>query len=374
MRRIGVSELNAVVDEWLDKNKPDYLRVSDRVSYNALVEFKCKRHPNPLVPWKTTFPRLKTGVPCPECNPSNKKKIDNTYIDLWLSKNANNYTRVGDYVNAKTSIDLFCKKHNKVVPVVWDTFRKYGRCKECYKSGRFVPRKVNNSFLDSYLSNNLPNIERLSDCSGADKITKFRCKLDGYVWETSYNTLKHCHEIGTKGCPKCSNVAVKTNKDVDDYLIGDERGYVRKSNVSGAYGYIQVECPIHGEWSITTTNLLRGRGCPYCPKHGFNKSKPAFLYYVNLNGVYKIGITSNKVKYRVKKQHDNYKIICVAKFSVGADAYNAEQYILKKYADRLVDGRNYGVTDGWTETFSVDVLNSRLDDVLLEFLEDVGCH
>ncbi len=368
---MSVEKLNNTVDTWLAKNRPDVKRVSDRVGSADVFEVRCEKHPNPIYPWSSTLSRLKAGAKCPDCNPRSGQPITNDFIDAWLLQNAKTYKRDSDCDSAKSDLYLICEKHGRI-KTTWDTFRKHKRCTECYKDSRFQPRKVDNDYLDKFLLDNGGNIVRIGDCLGADRKTMLHCKIDGYEWEGTYNNLAISFRNKTKGCPKCSGVAKKTNKDVDDYLENLGCGYKRLTDCDGAYGYILVDCEKHQPFPVTTTNLLRGRGCPRCATHGFKINKSGYLYYAYLNGVYKIGITGNKVEYRLKRQHDNYKLLDKAWFKCGADAAKMERIILKKYADKLVDGYSVGVIDGRTETFCEDVLNSSLYEIIFDNLDELN--
>jgi hypothetical protein len=357
---------NKQIDLWLSANRSDIVRIGDYTGSTNRIEFRCEHHQTPLTPWIVSYASLKTGTKCPECYPSHRKTINNEYIDNWLLQQNLEYKRISDFVNAKNKMVFECAKHGRF-ETTWDKFVHIRRCSKCYLDAKSTPRKVDNEFFDNFILTNSFDFTRLSDCIGADKKVLVRCNKDGYEWYTMYNILVISLKNGASGCPKCSGTNKKTNHDIDEYLVQDGRGYKRASEYEQMFKHIEVTCPIHGSWAVQPVNLMRGRGCPKCATNGFKKGQPAFLYYAKLGDVYKIGITKNKVAYRIKRQHQNARILATAYFRSGQDALNVEQLILDKYKLDLVDGRSYGVVEGWTETFAHDILNSDLNAITDEY-------
>ena len=60
---------------------------------------------------------------------------------------------------------------------------------------------------------------------------------------------------------------------------------------------VVVTCNIHGEFAISPSNHLKGKGCPSCAKSGFDPDKTAYLYLLigetpTHGEVIKVGITN----------------------------------------------------------------------------------
>ena len=83
---------------------------------------------------------------------------------------------------------------------------------EAIKNGTHIvkPAKTNEQFLQELYEVN-PDIEVLEDYQGAKIKIKFKCKLDGCIWEATPNNL-----LNGQGCPKCNTT--KGEKRVANYL------------------------------------------------------------------------------------------------------------------------------------------------------------
>lgn len=93
---------------------------------------------------------------------------------------------------------------------------------------------------------------------------------------------------------------------------------------------------------------------------GFQKSKPATLYYLKIKTIvgdlYKIGVTNRSVEDRFRGE-DTALITVLAKFSFakGSDCYKAEQSILGMYSHHKYQGEPV-LMSGNTELFTENVL------------------
>ena len=91
---------------------------------------------------------------------------------------------------------------------------------------------------------------------------------------------------------------------------------------------------------------------------GFNKEKPAILYYLSIDGgiAYKIGITNKTVEQRFSSEELSRIIILnTIYYQHGVDTYNTEQKILKEFKYAKYEGDSL-LINGNTELFDRDVL------------------
>ena len=103
---------------------------------------------------------------------------------------------------------------------------------------------------------------------------------------------------------------------------------------------------------------LEGNGCPSCAKSGFNKNKNAILYYLKFNNknIYKIGITNNSVQKRYSVPERNlFHILKIEKFECGVDAFEKEQFMLRKLKNFKYKGNDL-LDSGNTELVTVNPL------------------
>ncbi len=119
---------------------------------------------------------------------------------------------------------------------------------------------------------------------------------------------------------------------------------------------VEIVCPHHGSfWQLPKVHLS-GSGCPQCAITGFNPAKPAILYYLyHIKSKYfKSGITNRTLKERFGLRLNEFEIIDIEKFSIGADAYKKEQELLIEHTEHRVTLDSF-LGNGGTEFFDEDV-------------------
>lgn len=112
------------------------------------------------------------------------------------------------------------------------------------------------------------------------------------------------------------------------------------------------ECINEHQWKIAPDNLLRGKGCPYCSKHGLQLDQEALVYFIKIGEYYKIGVTNSSVYKRFYR--DREKEITVFKeehYSTGKEAFDREQELLQLYKDKRVHIPGYLKSEGNSELF-----------------------
>ena len=90
---------------------------------------------------------------------------------------------------------------------------------------------------------------------------------------------------------------------------------------------------------------------------GFHPGKPAILYYYEIGGLYKLGITNRTLRQRVGVQYKDIRVLARKAFLIGADAAAAERAILNFVDDCYrYDGPPVLTRLGDTELFTSDIL------------------
>ena len=126
-----------------------------------------------------------------------------------------------------------------------------------------------------------------------------------------------------------------------------------------AHSKVVITCRTHGEFLQTPYNHLKGNGCPACASSGFDKNKPAILYYLSVHEgkYYKIGITNRSVTERFSTEElKAIEIVRTWEFSEGSGAYAMEQMILEEFKEYTYKGHPVLHT-GNSEIFTIDVLS-----------------
>lgn len=231
-----------------------------------------------------------------------------------------------NYINARTKIDIICKKHGIFTQNPF-----------AHKSGQGCP----NCAYERLPQNNPKPKEQL--ISEFNKIHNNRYKYDLTSYKNKNSRIKiicpthgeleidiYTHKNNT-GCELCDRFEL--------FLKKAKKAHGEKYNYSLTKYYnsstkITIICPIHNEFEQFPCSHLRGPGCPKCGtdlkinklkenensfrKSGFKsmaKDRICAFYIIRcFNGnesFYKIGITSHNIKNRFKKNKMpyNYEII-----------------------------------------------------------------
>lgn len=123
---------------------------------------------------------------------------------------------------------------------------------------------------------------------------------------------------------------------------------------------ITIGCPQHGFFTQGFHNHLGGNGCPVCGEltRRCYKNKRTKLYYIAIDDVFKIGLTTSSVAKRYSKelkQGLHIKVIKEWTFDNGQEAQTLEQEILHRFDVFKYKGKKI-IEGGYTEMFGEDIL------------------
>lgn len=226
------------------------------------IECKCARCGHR---WCPTPDCLIRGKGCPNCKILSFKKRNTMTNDEFIIKLKNtnpNLTPLENYVKSSFPIEFLCNTHNKRFKASPNSLfcgNKLG-CEDC--SGRYFFKTKEE--VDNWLLKNKENIECLNFGGSMTSKSIFKCKIDNYVWKTTFSNVKF-----STGCPKCGSTLKLTHSEFE------ERVYAKNNNVEILDEYtllknkIKTKCKICDFiWTPFAYNLMSGEGCPNC-----NKSK-----------------------------------------------------------------------------------------------------
>ena len=293
------------------------------------------------------------GVGCLHCGKNHNRSSTNEFIAKSTNKyglNRFDYSLV-EYKNNSTKVDIICRTHGKITQTPSQHLCK--GCSEC----NFIQRKK----LAEIEFTQKANIIHMNqyDYSLINLTTKYSkasiiCKTHGM-----FELEPHMHMRGI-GCLLCSYE--KRRMPIEEFI--------NKANIihKGLYSYdflsyteyktkASISCKTHGLFSQTPASHLQGQGCPQCCQTGFDKSKPAILYYVKVldaYDIYKIGITNRTVKERFRI--DKVRVIRSWYYDNGEEAHLQEQKILSEYKQHQYKGDPILKQSGDTEMFYGDIL------------------
>lgn len=239
---------------------PNLEPIEEYVNANTSILHRCKTHNKEF----KIFPRnALQGCGCNECRADKTKKRCVKTHDQYVKEVADvapNYVVLGTYVNAKTKILHYCKKHNIEWMTTPDNILHGCGCPECGKEKAIDKRLKNHEQYVKELNMVNPYIIPLEKYIKGDVPILHLCLKDGYQWNISPDNA-----LRGKGCPKCGKVARLTTKEYKERLnkvnpdievIGD---YVNMRTP------ILHRCLLDGyEWFTSPINALASKGCPKC--------------------------------------------------------------------------------------------------------------
>lgn len=186
---------------------------------------------------------------------------------------------------------------------------------------------------------------------------KIQCLIHGEF------TLKPSKHLIGRGCKYCSYDQIKLNSrsNIEEFIrkaqeVHGEKYDYRDSEYINSRTRLIITCETHGVFKQTPVSHIQGKGCPLCAPSGFMFNKPAILYYIEYNGLFKIGVTKNKLSKRYSSIHKNIRVIKTWKFDVGRDAYDKELEIKQKFKLYNIEDINPITNTISKEVFSKDVL------------------
>ena len=168
-------------------------------------------------------------------------------------------------------------------------------------------RKTHEEFIrDFYEKNeNVENIEILGEYVNSQIKIKVRCKIDGYEWEVTPNSL-----LKGSGCPKCAGNIQLTHKEFINRIKNINNDIEILEEYVNAITKIKVRCKIDGhEWEVRPNDLLRGIGCPKCSGNA-NKTTEEFKQEIkDINEDIEIlgEYVNNRTKIKCKCKIDGYE-------------------------------------------------------------------
>jgi len=137
-----------------------------------------------------------------------------------------------------------------------------------------------------------------------------------------------------------------------------------KVSYNGSRTPVKVICKEHGTFTIAPSSHLQGSGCPVCGEIRriqalLTDENTLFrLYYVKVNNVWKIGVTSKPIHIRLSVE--NLQNVLYSSKPISLDrAVKIEQYIIKRYS-KFASNEIVMLGGGSNECFDRDILNKFL--------------
>ena len=268
------------------------------------------------------------------------------------------------YLGNKNKVIIICPEHGEFMQTPSHHTNRGQGCPKCGKLSMALKQSIS---TDSFISKAKLIHKDKYDYSLVEYVnckTKVTiiCPIHGEFEQAPNNHLSG------GGCEKCGEVRTGLSKRSNTYDFINKAKKVHsaiylydKVNYIKATIDVTVNCPKHGDFSITPTSHLSGQGCPDCASSGFNKNKPAYLYYLKITTednqiLYKIGITNRTVEQRFNLT-DLQKIEIVKQklYESGQDALDWENKLKSKYKQYQYKGPDI-LSSGNTELYTEDII------------------
>ena len=187
------------VDELKQKN-PTVEVIGKYIDADTSIMHHCLQH---NVFWSTAPSRVLRGAGCEKCRIEKFRRVRCKTHEQYITEVSHinkDIVVIGEYVDARTPIDHYCKKHNIVWKSYPDNILRGIGCKECGNEKiRDKNIKTHNEYVEE-LSMINPNIDVIEEYRGANISILHHCKIDGHIWAARPGNI-----LFGKGCPKCND-------------------------------------------------------------------------------------------------------------------------------------------------------------------------
>ena len=191
--------------------------ILDKVEYKGRhekVEIGCKKHGYFLIRPN----HLLSGIGCPICNSKTTEEFIEELKDLYVYEDDNLLFDKLEYINAKTEVEIGCKKHGYFKKTPKDLLQKKRIkstcCPKCpNKTTKQFITEVKDKFGDRWL------LDRVNYTGALEKV-EIGCKKHGY-WEVAPSNFLR----GT-GCPIC--ISSKGERIIETFLLKNNIDFVRE--------------------------------------------------------------------------------------------------------------------------------------------------
>lgn len=227
--------------------------------------------------WKVSPNNTLHGCGCPVCA-GNQKKTTEKYKQELANINPN-IEVLEEYIDAKTPILHQCNIDEHIWKTSPNNVLSGHGCPICakYKVSEKNSKSHNQYVKEVAIIN--PNIEVVEQYAGARTSILHRCKIDGYEWSPTPDSVLHgC------GCPKCAGNQKKTTEQYKEELA------IKNSDIEVLGEYITALTPIlhrckldGNEWMAQPANILSGCGCPVCAGNMLRTTEQYIEMVKNIN-------------------------------------------------------------------------------------------
>ena len=231
--------------------------------------------------------------------------------ELFKEKAINKHGEKYDYsqtifTTGKQKIKIICKQHGEFIQQADAHIRQGQGCPTCGKNKQVSKRTKT---LEQFISDSIKIHADKYDYSKSVYIND-NSKIIIICSEHGEFEQKVSNHLQGKGCNKCADIirASKKAKPFEKFIDDAKKVHNEKysyENViyKNSTSKILVTCKNHGDFKITPSNLLKGKGCPLCVNKGEMK------IFENLKLVYPSIEYNKKFEWCKNKRHLPYDFV-----------------------------------------------------------------
>ena len=187
-----------------------------------------------------------------------KKKTTTEFISQAVDKHGSLFDySLANYVNAKTKVNIICKRHG-VFSQTADGHLTGAGCPKCGLEKNGSKRRLDQSAAQEKL--NSRGIKLLDTYTTSTAKLTFECSYH-HIW-----VARASHVLHGSGCPTCAKVKRRTTTEFISEAV-DKHGSLFDYSLSHYVNMktkVDIICSQHGTFSKTPDHHLRGAGCPKC--------------------------------------------------------------------------------------------------------------
>lgn len=276
-----INQANIVHTNKYDYSKSIYISAIDNIIIICATHGEFEQTPN----------RHLNGCGCKKCAIENTRKRMSIPWETYKEQLGKIHNKIYDYSNviwkgSDNDITVKCNIHGDFTIRAQD--HKNGRgCQACSKENKIQYNKNTTEIFIKMAEKVWLNKYDYSKVEYIDSNNKviIICKKHGEFEQLPPNHMKY-------GCHKCGRESNKRNLVLNNKC---KKEFISKANnihkniydyssthYENAVSKVFVKCKIHGEFSISPNNHLRGRGCAECGKESsrLSKLKDFEKYYI----------------------------------------------------------------------------------------------
>lgn len=191
-------------------SKVDYVRALDKVTIGCSIHGDFEQAPSKHL----------SGQGCPNCKGLKLREIFSSTKENFIEKaeiahpGLYDYSKI-EYINSKTEVEIFCKKHSEYFWKTPDLVLRPQGCPTCSRETQSLNsmRSVEDTIkLAGLVHGGVYDYSKVSLTACVNKVEVI-CKLHGGFLVTMDNHLN-----AKSGCPKCSHIVSKKQMELSEYI------------------------------------------------------------------------------------------------------------------------------------------------------------